>query len=194
MEIRDAVKADARQLAYLINLAGEGLPEYLWRSMTADGESSMDVGAGRAAREEGGFSYTNARVCVEDGTLIAMMLSYRQPDPYLIGDLAAYPDIVRPLVELEARAPGSWYINAVATCEAHRGRGAAQMLNRDAECRARTAGCDQLSLIVASENAGARRLYDHMGFRDTSTLPVVPYPGCLHGGHWVLMVRPVGAV
>jgi hypothetical protein len=25
------------------------------------------------------------------------------------------------------------------------------------------------------------------------TLPVVPYPGCLHGGQWVLMAKTVDA-
>lgn len=189
MEIRNARKADARHLAYLINLAGEGIPEYLWAAMAGTGESAIDVGAGRAARKDGSFSYTNARVCAEGGTLLGMILSYRQPDPYEMGDLAAYPEVVRPLIALEAQAPGSWYINAIATYEQHRGKGVARMLTDDTETRARLQGCDCLSLIVASENTSASGMYGYMGFKDVASAPVIPYTGCLHGGDWILMTK-----
>lgn len=191
MEIRNARKADARDLAYLINLAGEGIPEYLWGAMAGSGESAIDVGAGRAAREEGSFSYTNARVCDEGGTLLGMILAYRQPDPYEMGDLAAYPEVVRPLITLEAQAPGSWYINAIATYEQHRGKGVARKLTDDTEARARLQGCGYLSLIVASENTLASGMYRYLGFRAVASAPVIPYPGCRHGGNWVLMTKPV---
>lgn len=191
MEIRNAEKENARELAYLINLAGEGIPEHLWTGMIEGNESALDVGARRAARAEGSFSYTKARICVENNALLGMILAYRQPDPYETGPLSEYPDIVRPLIELEARAPGSWYINAVATYKEHRGKGVARKLMADAEVRARSGGCDRMSLIVASENAGAIRLYEYLGFHVAGTLPVIPYPGGLHGGDWVLMTKRV---
>jgi len=125
---------------------------------------------------------------VENNQLLGMILSYRQPDPYETGPLSEYPDIVRPLVELETRAPGSWYINAVATYKEYRGKGVARKLMADAEARARSAGCHSMSLIVASENTSAIKLYEYLGFNDVGSLPVVPYPGGLHGGNWVLMV------
>lgn len=193
MEIRNAAREHAADLAYLINLAGEGIPEYLWRSMIDGNETALEVGARRAEREKGSFSYTNARVCVEDGTVLGMILSYRQPDPYDTGPLDELPEVVRPLVELEARAPGSWYVNAVASFEPHRGKGVGRRLMVDAEASARAAGCDALSLIVASENTGARRLYRALGYGDAASLPVVPYPGALHGGDWVLMLKRLGA-
>ena len=189
MEIRNAAKENARELAYLTNLAGEGIPEYLWKRMIEANESTLDVGARRVAREEGNFSYTNARVCLENNVLLGMILSYRQPDPYEIQHLFEYPDVVQPLMELEARAPGSWYINAVATYTEHRGKGVARKLMADAEVRARSGGCDLMSLIVASENTSAIRLYEYLGFRAVGFLPVVPYPGGLHGGNWILMTK-----
>ena len=158
--------------------------------MEAD-DSPLDFGAKRAARDEGGFSYTNARICVEDCMLMGMIISYRQPDPYDVGELSEYPDVVRPLVQLEARAAGSWYINAIATYEEHRGKGVARALIANAEARARSEGCDLMSLIVASGNAGATRLYEYLGFNAVASLPVVPYPGSLHGGNWVLMTKAV---
>lgn len=189
MNIRDAMKADAGDLAYLIDLAGERLPRYLWQSMAQAGESVLEVGARRAARDEGGFSYTNARICAHGEVTLGMTVCYRQPDPYEIGEIAEYPEPVRPLVMLEAQAPGSWYINAIATFEQYRGRGVASRLMADAQMRARSANCECLSLIVASENVGAKRLYEHLGYRDAASLPVVAYPGCLHGGQWILMLK-----
>jgi ribosomal protein S18 acetylase RimI-like enzyme len=191
LEVRNATKENARELAYLINLAGEGIPEYLWKGMIEANESALDVGARRAARAEGSFSYTNARICVEKNVTLGMILSYRQPDPYETGPLSEYPDLVQPLIELEARAPGSWYINAVATYSEHRGKGVARQLMADAEVRARSGGCDLMSLIVVSENAGAIRLYEYLGFRAAGSLPVVPYPGLRHGGKWVLMIKRI---
>jgi len=189
MEIIDASKENSKDLAFLLNLAGEGIPAYLWEAMAEGGESPFEVGARRAAREDGSFSYTNARICVENEKLLGMIVSYRQPDPYELGELSEYPEILRPLVELEARAPGSWYINAIATYAEYRGRGVARMLLDDADTRARAKDCRLMSLIVASENLGAKKLYEYLGFNTVASLPVIPFPGCLHGGEWLLMVK-----
>lgn len=189
MKIRKAVKQDAKDLAYLINLAGEGLPEYLWQTACSEGEDPLELGTNRAAREEGGFSYTNATICHQDNTVMGMVLSYQQPDPYDIDNLNDYPAVVRPLIELEALAPGSWYINAIATYEAYQGKGVARRLFSVCDDYAKDAGCSEISLIVASENTRAKRLYEHLGFHRIQSRPVVSYEGCIHGGDWLLMLK-----
>ena len=191
MQITNAKKENARDLAYLINLAGEGVPEYLWKGMVTGNESPLDVGTKRAAREEGTFSYKNARVCNENNILMGMILAYRQEDPYEIGDLSEYPDIVRPLIELECKAPGSWYINAISTYEEHRNKGVARALMSDTEDYAKSSGCALISLIVTSENIRAKGLYEYLGFKVIESLPVVPYPGSCHGGSWLLMTKDI---
>jgi ribosomal protein S18 acetylase RimI-like enzyme len=193
LEIRDALKTDARDLAYLVNLAGEGIPEHLWRGRSEPHETPLECGARRVAGDEGNFSYTKARVAVEGGAVLGMILSYRLPDPYEIGDLSDTPELVQPLVRLESQVPGSWYVNAIATYEKHRGKGVARRLHEDAEIRARSHGCRRLSLIVASENPVAKRLYESLGFKDVAALPVVSYPGFPHGGSWVLMIKGIGS-
>ena len=117
MNIRNATKKDAGALAYLINLAGEGIPEYFWKTMVTEGESPLAVGASRAMRDDGNFTYKNAKVCIENAQVAGMILSYKLPDPYLPGDLAEYPELVHPLIRLETQVPGSWYINAVKLYE-----------------------------------------------------------------------------
>ena len=191
MRIEDATKQHAPDLARLANLAGEGVPEFLWREMIEGDETPLDAGARRVAREEGGFSYRNVRVCVEGGKVLGMILSYRQPEPYEIGALSEYHEVIHPLIKLEAQAPGSWYVNAVASYEGHRGKGVATMLMADAEARARAAGCRLMSLIVGSENAGARRFYRALGFSDAASFPAVPLRGGEYRGLWVLMTKRI---
>jgi len=191
LKIRDASAADARELAYLINLAGEGIPAYLWQSQAENGESPLAVGIRRAARPQGGFSYRHARVCVEAGRILGMLLAYPLPDPCETVDPDNYPALVVPLLELETGVPGSWYLNGIATLEDCRGRGIGRMLMLDSVQRARYAGCHQVSLIVASHNAQARRLYESLGFVERARRPLIPWPGSPPGGDWILMTREI---
>lgn len=80
-------------------------------------------------------------------------------------------------------------MNALATLEAWRGRGVARLLMADAERAAQAAGCDEIALIVAGENTPAWRLYADLGYRTLACLPLVPYPGAVHGGDWELQVK-----
>ncbi len=176
-------------MAILINLAGEELPKFLWREMATEGQEPLAVGALRVAREEGSFSYRNAKIVEIDGQVAGMLLSYQLPDPYDLGELDSYPAIVRPLVELEAKAPGSWYVNAIATYEQFRGRGVASALMSACEEFAQKERATKLSLIVASENEGARALYLKLGYQEIASRPLVVFPGGPDGGEWLLMVK-----
>jgi ribosomal protein S18 acetylase RimI-like enzyme len=191
VQIRNATRNDAHDLAYLINLAGENLPEFHWRHMAGKGRDPLAFGAQRAARESGAFSYRNARVLELDGAVAGMELSYRLPDVYDPGELDDLPEVIHPLVHLEAEAPGSWYINAIATYESFRGRGVASKLMSGCETLSREAGASGISLIVSSENRGAHALYLKLGYREVASRPIITYPGGPAGGAWLLMVKPL---
>ena len=98
-------------------------------------------------------------------------------------------EIVRPLVKLEAKAPGSWYVNVLATFPEFRRQGLGRKLLQLADERARELGAKGLSVIVADWNERAARLYARTGYESAAREPVFPYPGCLHEGHWVLMMK-----
>jgi hypothetical protein len=53
MVIRNAAVNDAEHLAFLINLAGEGLPLFLWRRMADPGQDPLRVGAAPPPTLEG---------------------------------------------------------------------------------------------------------------------------------------------
>ena len=189
MDIRPAREEDARDISYLINLAGDGISFYLWSQGCKEGEDALEAGVQRAARSSGNFSYRNVHIIEDNYSVAGMVLGYLQPTPYDLCDLNEYPEIVRPAVELEALAPGSWYINAIATYLEHRGKGIATALLAASEEFAAAAGTNTMSLIVASENECAKRLYDQTGYHVIDKRPVVPYEGCLHGGDWLLMIK-----
>ncbi|MBW6392061.1 GNAT family N-acetyltransferase [Billgrantia antri] len=189
--IRKAKIEDAPKLAGLMNMAGEGIPAYLWEQMAEPGEDVMAFGARRVAGSESGFSYTNAHVAVCDGAIAGILLGYRLPDPYDTGPLDEIPDIVRPLVEMEALVPGSWYVNAVAVDSAYHGQGVGHMLMVRAEQLADETHSKTLSLIVAEQNAAARRLYEKLDYQDHARRPIVQFPGCPHTGDWILMTKEI---
>lgn len=189
MKIEQATQADAGALAYLINLAGEGMPEYVWSTMAEEGESPFDVGLRRAQRDEGGFSYTKARVVRVDHQVAGMIVDYALDDPYDIGDIEAYPEPIQPLIKLESLAPGTWYINALATNAEFRKRGIATFLLKNAEREAKKRGISTLSIIVASENLAAKKLYLNFGFQFIHALPVVAVAQLHNGGNWELLTK-----
>ncbi|MEJ8561702.1 hypothetical protein QTO30_11050 [Yoonia sp. GPGPB17] len=76
LSIRQADTLDAESLAKLINLAGEGIPNWLWTRSCFEGQTPLEVGIERAKRTTGGFSYTNALVAEPYGHPMGMVLSY----------------------------------------------------------------------------------------------------------------------
>jgi ribosomal protein S18 acetylase RimI-like enzyme len=185
------MKADASALAVLVDIAGEGFPAYQWSMLKAPGQSILEVGRDRAAREKGGFSYRNAIVAEIDGEIAACLVGYRLDDPYDLGNFDEIPELVRPLVLLEAKAPGSWYVNVLATFPEFRRRGIGLDLLAIAEQKARAEGARALSVIVAAANERAVPLYGRAGFVMSAREKLVAYPGCPHIGDWTLMVKGV---
>ncbi len=100
---------------------------------------------------------------------------------------------MRPLVLLETKALGSWYVNVLATFPEFRRRGIGRALLDLAEERAGKTGAHVLSVIVAAENKAAARLYAGAGYRVLAREPIFIFPGCPHGGDWLLMVKPLPA-
>lgn len=189
MTEREAQKSDAAELAKLIDLAGEGLPFYLWQQMAGAGEDPWEIGRQRAARDTGSFSYRNAVVAEIDGKVVGALIGYptaAEPEPI---DIENTPPMFVPLLELENLAVGTWYVNAVATFPEARGLGVGSKLMRWADRRASERGLRGTSLIVSDANRGARRLYDRLGYEETAQRPMVKEQWQNEGENWVLMIR-----
>jgi ribosomal protein S18 acetylase RimI-like enzyme len=173
--LRPATCEDANHLARLIDIAGEGIPAWLWQKSTAQGQTPLDIGVQRAQRDEGGFSYTNATVATTNDTVCGMVLSYaitKAPEDAP----ETLPDPIVPFVELERLSVGSWYVNALATFPAWQGKGIGAQLLAATEQDARTNGYDRVTIQVFEQNHGARRLYDRNGYRACAAAPVRLHP------------------
>ncbi len=186
---RQATPGDANAMAELVNMAGEGLPLYLWSEIAEAGEDPWEVGRRRAAREEGSFSYKNTIVLEADGHVVASLVGYPlsdEPEPI---DTEKMPAMFVPLQELENLAPGTWYVNVLATYPEHRGKGYGAKLLEVADGIAAEAGLRGLSIIVSDGNAGARRLYARSGYQEIASRPMVKEDWESRGANWVLLVK-----
>ncbi|MEL6102352.1 MAG: GNAT family N-acetyltransferase [Pseudomonadota bacterium] len=161
--IRQASEADAPALAKLINIAGEGIPNWLWTRACVEGQTPLETGIERARRPSGGFSYTNALIADQGSDPIGMVLSYAiteapENNP---NDL---PAPIAPFVALEKLSVGTWYVNALAVFAEARGRGIGTALMTAAEGQARVRGFDEMSIQVYEQNVDAVRLYERLGY------------------------------
>ena len=193
MLIRAAKASDAGHLVRFINMAADDLPLHFWqRSVGANGDP-WAYGMERAARETGGFSYRNAWLAEVDGTVAACLLGYPAQDaPVEPGPDT--PAIFVPLLELEALAPGSWYLNVLATYAPFRGRGCGRALLAQAEGVATGIGRTSISLIAEDSHHDALRLYAASGYREVARRPVVKGDWRVEATEWILLTKAVGVV
>ena len=186
---RHAIPDDASAMAELVNMAGEGLPLYLWTNMAGEGQLPWDVGVERAQRQSGGFSYRNTIVREESGKVVASLVGYPLDDDPAPTDYSDMPGIFVPLQQLEDMVPGTWYVNVIATYPESRGKGIGSQLLAIAEGVAVALSKRGLSMIVADTNLGARRLYERHGYSELAQRKMVK-DGWEHPGtNWVLLTK-----
>jgi ribosomal protein S18 acetylase RimI-like enzyme len=187
-QFRSARRSDAPLLVELINYAGEGLPLQLWAGMAPAGKDPWAVGLERAERENGSFSWCNATMIMHEGCAAGCLIGYEiEAEPAPVGDDVR--GIIRPLCELEALAPDSWYVNVLAVRPPLRGRGLGTKLLELAERRGREAGRAQMSVIVSDANRGARRLYERSGYSATGRRAMIKEGWENPGRDWVLLTK-----
>ncbi len=184
--LRPATRDDALHLARLAVLASEGLTAYLWER-SEPGADPLAVGAARAARGEGAFSWRNSTIAEVGGVVAGALVTWRLPDAP--EPLEGLPSLFRPFQALENRAPGSQYVNMLATYEGFRGRGVGTALLAEAARLGRDAA-GGMSLIVADRNVPARRLYRALGYGEVASEPMVREDWVCDSEAWILMVRP----
>jgi ribosomal protein S18 acetylase RimI-like enzyme len=184
--IRLATAADAPALADLVNFAGHGLPLHFWTLAAAPGQDPWELGRARQAAK----AAEGKVVVIDEGAgPIAALIGYAiGPAPELPD--AATPAFFRPLLELEALAPETWYVNFLAAYPAHRNRGLGARLLGVADRIAAADGLAGTSIIVADDNPGAARLYAREGYTEAARLPCVRSDFQTTTREWILMTKP----
>jgi ribosomal protein S18 acetylase RimI-like enzyme len=189
MEIRSAVLDDCREIAELALIADEGIPAYFWRDDQKLGQEIVEVGAIKLTSESENFSYQNSLIATINNSIAGMMLAYRlEEDDEGLDDL---PEFIRPLIELEQRAWGTFYINMLATFPEYRNMSIGTALMQQADDLARSCGCDTTSIQVFDENEGALRLYLKLGHQILDSRKAVPHSCHPYTGEVLLLSRPI---
>lgn len=189
MLIRAATAVDAEHLTRFINMAADDLPLYFWRCSVGPEGDPWAYGRERAARKTGSFSYPNAWLAEAEGEVAACLLGYPADEPGPI-DPDTSPILV-PVLELEALAPGSWYLNVLATYAGHRGRGLGSALLAEAEVIARKGGHTSISLLTVDTHTDALRLYRSKGYNEVARRPLVKADWQVDASEWILFVKPL---
>lgn len=191
MLIREATAADADHLVRFINMAADDLPLHFWRKSVGPDGDPLAYGRERAARETGNFSFRNAWLAEADGAVAGCLLGYNaEMEPAPIDPDT--PAIFVPLLELENLAPGSWYLNVLATYAEFRGKGIGSALLAQADTIARRAGRHSISLIAEDTHHDALRLYRAKGFTEVARRPVVKGDWKVDASEWILFTRRLG--
>ena len=186
---RPATYEDARHLARLVNLAGDGLAYYHWQTLAAAYDDDIDpwaIGIRRAASDTSGFSYTKSLVAEMGGKVTGCVSSYMIDAPTAPEDYAGVPSVFRPLLELEDMVVGSHHVNVLAVYPEHRGKGIGSRLLTQAENLVEGA---TMSLIVSNANRDARRLYERLGYRRHASRPKIKGDWNGPGEAWILLVK-----
>lgn len=184
---RRATPDDALALAELVNVACGGMPEYCWAQIAQPDVSVWDIGQQCVRRDSGEFSYRNAVLREEKGSVASALIGYplaRQPEAVNVDEI---PAMFIPLRELEGLAPNTWYVNALATYSRYRGQGHGTGLLAIAEQLARDTQTVGMSLIVSDANEGAMRLYERQGYHATASRPMIKEHWQNPGRRWILL-------
>ncbi len=186
---RPACPHDARAIAELFAIAGQGIVDYLWSLQACEGQIPLAVGIERAGRDGAAFSYRNAILAEREGHPVGLLLGYLlpQPNPEDVAAVEELPPVLRPFVALEHRAAGTFFINGLAVRQEHRGNGIGSKLLYKSRQRALESGTARISVELFAQNEDALRLYQRHGFRILDRRPVVPHPCHRFSGELLLL-------
>lgn len=189
--IRPATKADASEVALLVNIATHGGIGMGWANdARAKGTyDAIEVGRLDMLDERDELNWRNATMAESDGEVVGMLLGYPEPE-----DMGPFPDdlpdFLVPIVELEWLSGGHWFISMLAVHAPWRGQGVGSLLLELAETKRAETGSHGLALITEDANVRARDLYEREGFEVSASRPMRKYPGgTAPGSDWLLMMK-----
>ena len=169
MIIREAVPADAHQIAGLIILAMDDLAAKF--AGESDPFKAIPLFEHFAALPGNQYSYENILVYEEEGVVSGMISAYDGADletlraPFLTYLQSTYGFDSIPEAETEA---GEYYIDCVSVAQGKQGRGIGKKLILALIEKVIPAKHHTLGLLVSLNNPQAEKLYGRLGFKTVS--------------------------
>ena len=161
-----AEKKDCAVLAELINMASEGVVEYLFRDLVP-GVTPVQLIAHNLENVDTPHCYKSAIVARDGDDVVGMTLSYSSDFHYISDEMRDFfpPDRLEHLSDFyAARVENSWYLDTLGVFEGHRRQGIGEKLISLTKDKAVENGYNALSLIVFADNELALPVYKRTGF------------------------------
>ncbi len=168
MEIkyRPGEKRDCVKLAELINIASDGVVEYLFHNLVP-GMTPVQVIAHSHENDNYPHSYKSAIVATDKNDIVGMALSYPSSYHKITDEMRSF----FPAERLEhfsgfysSRVENTWFLDALCIIESHRKRSIGEKLISLTKEKAIENGYNELSLIVFADNTLAIPVYERTGF------------------------------
>jgi ribosomal protein S18 acetylase RimI-like enzyme len=166
-KFRPAEKADCAKIAELINMASDGVVEYLFHDLIPKMTPVQSM-AYNLEKDNYPHSYKSAIVAADGPTAIGMALSYPSSYHKITDETIGFFPNER-LEHLRdfysSHVPDSWFLDALGVDENYRRKGIGKKLIELTKEKAKDHGFGILSLIVFADNLPALALYKVHGFQ-----------------------------
>jgi ribosomal protein S18 acetylase RimI-like enzyme len=181
---RPADKEDSARLAELINMASDGVVEYLFHDLIPE-MTPVQVVAHNLENDSYPHTFNSAIVAENENDVIGMALSYPSSYHQITDEMRAFFPAER-LERFEdfysARVENSLFLDALGVDASFRRQGIGTRLVELTKEKARKSGYEQLSLIAFADNAPALALYKLLGFEAVQEIKLegnefIPHPG-----------------
>ncbi|WP_290739985.1 GNAT family N-acetyltransferase [Amaricoccus sp.] len=196
LTIRRAMPDDALSCAQLLLMAAHGMAEAVFSDLVPGLSTEQIIASHRIEPEGRPSSHTNWWVVEGDHSDIAGgMNAYALREVFRPSREEVLTDerirMLRPMIELNAEATGTFYINALAVFPEYRHAGFGRRLIALAVQGAREAGMAAVSLTTFEDDRRLVSYYRKIGFAAVASRPLQPHARLQAKGNVILMKMPI---
>ncbi|NVD41169.1 GNAT family N-acetyltransferase [Ensifer sp. HO-A22] len=186
--IRPAEPTEAAELAVLVDIASHGFASWLWSGAVLSGaaDTAFERGRNKLREDVGPGNWRDAVVADVEDEIVGVSIGYGIDASAV--EIEAKHAVIEPLLALQRRVVGHWFIDSLGVYRHRRGRGIGRRLIAHEIARA---GSAPVSLITESHNEAAQALYRKNGFTETDRAEAVPLFDGSRKHDWVLFTRKV---
>jgi ribosomal protein S18 acetylase RimI-like enzyme len=187
IKYRPAEIADCAKIAELIDMASDGVVEYLFHDLIPK-MTPVQIMAYNLEKDNYPHSYNSVIVAADGPNVVGMALSYPSSFHKITDEMIGFFPNER-LEHLSdfyrSHVPDSWFLDAIGVDETCRKKGIGAMLIELTKEKAKDHGYGIVSLIAFADNSPALALYKVHGFQSVKKINLegnefIPhYEGCL---------------
>jgi ribosomal protein S18 acetylase RimI-like enzyme len=166
IKYRPGKKENSEKIAEMINIASDGVVEYLFHDLVPE-MSPVQVVAHNLGNDNYPHTYKSAVVACDRNDLVGMALSYPSSYHRITDEMRGFfpPERLEHFSAFySSRVENTWFLDALCVIESHRRLGIGEKLISLTKEKAVKNGYNAMSLIVFADNALAIPVYERTGF------------------------------